>query len=141
MSSWIIIEDEESLYDMLLTMTELFGVEGIPFADGDTAVDWLDDVDQGLHAGQLPVLALVDQRLPGKFQGDMVGERIRQSKKLSHIAIVLMTAYRLTKEQEDEVMKKAGVEALVYNPLPRLRDFRTMLENIIEKRGLSVPKE
>ncbi|MDK3161990.1 hypothetical protein QPK87_36400 [Kamptonema cortianum] len=71
----------------------------------------------------------------------MVGERIRQSKKLSHIAIVLMTAYRLTKEQEDEVMKKAGADALVYKPLPRLRDFRTMLENIIEKRGLSVPKE
>ena len=88
-----------------------------------------------------PVLALVDQRLPGKFQGDMVGERIRQSKKLSHIAIVLMTAYRLTKEQEDEVMKKAGADALVYKSLPRLRDFRTMLENIIEKRGLSVPKE
>jgi hypothetical protein len=38
-------------------------------------------------------------------------------------------------------MKKAGADALVYKPLPRLRDFRTMLENIIEKRGLSVPKE
>lgn len=141
MSSWIIVEDEESLYDMLLTMTELFGVEGVPFADGDTAVDWLDDVDEGLHAGQLPVLALVDMRLPGKFQGEMVGERIRKSKKLNHIAVVLMTAYRMTKEQEDAVITQAGADALVYKPLPRLRDFRRMLEAIIEKRGLNVPKE
>ena len=71
---------------------------GVAFVDGEEAVSWINDVDEGRFHGELPELALLDIRLPGDVDGVMVGERLRKSPILGNMAIVLTTAYKLNNE-------------------------------------------
>ena len=79
MTTWMIVEDEPGIYEMLLAMSEVLGNEGIAFVDGDEAIAWVDEVDGGRFEGELPELALVDIRLPTNTSGPMVGARLRKS--------------------------------------------------------------
>src|SRR5690606_39918312 len=92
----MVVEDEPDIYEVLLAMFEMWGIEGVAFVDGEEAVAWIDEVDRGEFEGELPELALLDIRLPGSISGPMVGERLRKSPILQHSAIVLSTAYRLS---------------------------------------------
>ena len=89
----MVVEDEPDIYDVLLAMFELWGIEGVAFVDGGEAISWIDAVDEGRVHGDLPELAILDIRLP-EASGPEVGNRIRKSTKLQNIAIVLITAYR-----------------------------------------------
>ena len=100
MSTWMVVEDEPDIYEVLLAMFEMWGIEGVAFVDGEEAVSWIDDVDEGRFKGELPELALLDIRLPGQVNGAAVSARIRQSKILGNIPVVLMTAYRLSRKEE-----------------------------------------
>ncbi len=61
---------------------------------------WIENVDQGRVRGELPELAILDIRLP-EVSGPEVGHRLRQSPMLGDMAIVLITAYRLSPEEEE----------------------------------------
>lgn len=140
MSAWMVVEDEPDIYELLLAMFEMWGIEGVAFVDGEEAVAWINDVDSGRIKGELPELALLDIRLPGKIQGPAVGERLRQSKPLGDIAIVLTTAYHLTAEEERDVVLKAGADKFVRKPLPKFFELKELLENVIASRRARVPQ-
>lgn len=134
MATWMVVEDEPDLYDMVLAMYETLGIDGVAFLTGEDAVDWLDDVDAGAVGVDLPQLALLDIRLPGSVSGTRVGARIRTSQRLGHIPIVLMTAYRLTPAEQEEILDEAGADLLIYKPLPNLDEFQRLMYEVLARR-------
>jgi len=131
MSTWMVVEDEPDIYEVLLLMLEAFGVEGLAFVDGEEAVDWIEDVDNGYYHGELPSVALLDIRLPGTVDGVRVGERLRSSPNLpDDLKVVLVTAYKLSASEEKEVIEQAGADKLIYKPIPRFEEFRQMIDDI-----------
>lgn len=141
MSTWMVVEDEPDIYEVLLAMFELWGIEGVAFVDGEEAVAWIDDVDKGRFQGELPELALLDIRLPGNISGPMVGEKLRKSTALGNMAIVLSTAYRLSPDDEKRVVEQAGADKLMYKPLPRFAELQQILEDVIARRRAQLPQK
>jgi CheY-like chemotaxis protein len=125
----MIVEDEPDLYEMLTHMSTMIGVKEVAFTTGEESVAWIEEVDAGLFKDDLPVLALIDIRLPGMIDGIMVAERLRTSPALKDIAVVLMTAYHLSPEDEASAKRRAGANLLLYKPLPRIADLRDILAN------------
>ncbi|PJF41238.1 MAG: response regulator [Chloroflexi bacterium] len=130
----MVVEDEPDIYDVLLAMFEMWGIEGVAFVDGEEAVLWIDDVDNGRFKGELPELALLDIRLPGEISGPQVGERLRKSPALRDIAIVLTTAYKLSPQEEASMIKQSGADKFMYKPLPRFNELQGILEQVIAER-------
>jgi CheY-like chemotaxis protein len=141
MRAWLVVEDEPSIYDVLHTMFQMWGVEGIAYNDGEEAIAFIEDVDKGKFRGELPELAVLDIRLPGKYDGVDVGARLRQSPKLKHIAIVLITAYVLGESEQQECITRGGADDLIRKPLPRPTEFRRRLESVIEARKARLAAE
>ncbi len=141
MRSWLVVEDEPSIYDVLHTMFQMWGVEGIAYNDGEEAIAYIQDVDSGKFKGELPELAVIDIRLPGQYDGVDVGARLRKSPRLKHIAIVLITAYVLAEAEQRECIARAGADDLILKPLPRPAEFRRRLEAVIEARRPPAPAE
>jgi CheY-like chemotaxis protein len=130
----MVVEDEPDIYEVLLAMFGIWGIEGVAFVDGEEAISWIDDVDNGRFQGELPELALLDIRLPGEIDGVSVGERLRNSDTLGEVAMVLTTAYKLTPDEEKAVIKKSGADRLVYKPLPKFGQLQALLESTIGER-------
>ncbi|HEX2907122.1 MAG TPA: response regulator [Phototrophicaceae bacterium] len=138
MSTWMVVEDEPDIYEVLLAMFEMWGIEGVAFVDGEEAVAWIEDVNQGRFQGEMPELALLDIRLPGSISGPMVGDKLRQSPVLKQIAIVLSTAYKLTLDEEKQVIQQAGADKLMYKPLPPFNKLQQVLEEVIALRRTKI---
>lgn len=134
LSTWMVVEDEPDIYEVLLAMFGIWGIEGVAFVDGEEAVAWIDDVDKGRFQGELPELALLDIRLPGEINGPAVGERLRKSDTLQDVAIVLTTAFKLTPDEEKAVRSQAGADRLIYKPLPKFAELQKVLEETIAQR-------
>lgn len=134
MKTWMLVEDEPDLYEMVLAMYESLGVEGVAFGTGEEAVDWIEDVDSGHFEDHIPELALIDIRLPGGIDGAQVAARLRQSPGMHNMAIVLMTAWRLSKKQERMVFRVSGCDLLLYKPLPKMSELRTMFDRLLAPR-------
>ncbi len=131
--TWMVVEDEPDIYDVLLAMFEIWGIEGVAFVDGAEAVAWIDDVDKGNAASELPELAILDIRLP-ELSGPEVGARLRKSPRLGKMAIVMITAYRLSPEEEVQIKAQAQADTLMYKPLPPMPELRRILDGIINRR-------
>lgn len=130
----MVVEDEPDIYDVLLAMFSIWGIEGVAFVDGEEAVAWIDDVDHGRFQGEMPELALLDIRLPGEIDGVDVGERLRQSPVLGQVAIVLTSAYKLTAQQERDAFKRTDADLFIPKPMPAFSELRGILEETIAKR-------
>lgn len=133
MSTWMVVEDEPDIYEVLLAMFEVWGIKGVAFVDGGEAVTWIEDVDADRVQGELPELAILDIRLP-QVSGPEVGARLRQSSKLKNMAIVLITAYRLSPDEEQAFIQQCDADMFLYKPLPTPDEFRTLLDDILAKR-------
>jgi len=133
----MVVEDEPDIYEVLMAMFGIWGIDGVAFVDGEEAMTWIDDVDNGRFQGELPELALLDIRLPGDIQGPKVGERLRKSPLLNQVAIVFATAYKLTPDEEKEIMAQAGADRLIYKPLPKFADLQKLLEDTITTRRMA----
>lgn len=132
MPTWMVVEDEPDIYDVLLAMFEIWGIDGVAFVDGGQAVNWIDDVDQGRVRGELPELAILDIRLP-TLNGPEVGQRLRRSPILKNMAIILITAYRLSPSEEKAVIQQADANLLMYKPLPGMPELRATLDQVIDE--------
>lgn len=130
----MVVEDEPDIYEVLLAMFEMWGIEGVAFVDGEEAIAWIDDVDAERFQGELPELALLDIRLPGEVNGVQVGERLRKSPILGDCAIVLSTAYKLTDAEREEAMQKSQADLWLPKPLPKFNALQGVLEDVIAKR-------
>lgn len=133
MSTWMVVEDEPDLYDTLLALFEIWSIDGVAFTNATDAIKWIDDVDKGSADTNIPELALLDIRLPD-INGPEIGKRLRKSTVLGDIAIVLMTAFHLTPQEEEAVMTLAGTKVLLYKPLPAPKEFRAILQNAIDNQ-------
>lgn len=129
----MVVEDEPDIYDVLLAMFEIWGIDGVAFVDGAEAVAWIDSVDQGRVRGELPELAILDIRLP-EISGPEVSARLRRSPVLGDIGIVLITAYRLSPDDEAAVMEQAQADLLMYKPLPSMAELRVTMADAIARR-------
>jgi CheY-like chemotaxis protein len=138
--TYMIVEDEPDLYEMLTAMSNVLGVNEVAFATGEEAVTWIEEVDAGLIREEMPVLALIDLRLPGDIDGVMVAERLRTSPQLSNIAVVLMTAYHLDAHDEQDAIARSGADLLMYKPLPKLTELRDILRDIAQRRMNRKPR-
>lgn len=134
MSTWMVVEDEPDIYEMLLAMFEMWGIEGVAFVDGEEAAAWIEDVNTGRFQGELPELALLDIRLPGNISGVEVGEHLRRSSKLGQVAIVFATAYKLSADDEKSVVTRVDADRLMYKPLPKFNELQRILEEVIAQR-------
>lgn len=132
-STWMVVEDEPDLYATLLALFGAWSIDGVAFTNGTDAVKWIDDVDAGTADTNIPELAILDIRLPG-VEGPDIGARLRKSPVLKEIAIVLVTAFHLSPQQEKEVIAKAQADDLIYKPLPAPSEFRAILQKAIAKR-------
>jgi CheY-like chemotaxis protein len=129
----MVVEDEPDIYELLLAMFEIWGIEGVAFVDGEEAITWIDESDKGVPS-EIPELAVLDIRLPGNVSGPMVGQRVRQSPVLNGMAIVLITAYKLTVDEEKAVTEQAGADKILYKPLPKFNELKKILETAIRER-------
>ncbi len=134
MASWMVVEDEPDLYEMLMAMTETMGVSGVAFTNGEDAISWIDDVDANRITSDRPELALLDVRLPGDADGSLVSARLRSSPVLGDMVIVLMTAFHLSAKEERSLVRRAHADFLIYKPLPSLKSLSQLLQDGLAKR-------
>jgi CheY-like chemotaxis protein len=131
----MVVEDEPDIYEVLLAMFEMWGIEGVAFVDGEEAVSWIEDVDAGRYQGDIPELALLDIRLPGDIDGVMVGERLRKSGRLGHISVVITTAYTPpTLDDKEDIIRRTGADKWLQKPLPKFNELQGILETVIAQR-------
>ena len=131
MTTWLIVEDEPDLFEMLNYMVDDIGHNILGFMDGETAVDWIDLVNEDDFGGEMPELALIDIRLPGDVDGPEIAAKLRQCAATQDMAVVLMTAYRLSFSEETEIMTRAEPDMMLYKPLPPFPEFRRKLEDLL----------
>lgn len=134
-TNWILVEDEPDLYDILTQFYDFGRGKPIAFTSGEDAVNWLDAIDKDELTIDLPHFALIDLRLPGAIDGILVSSRIRRSKRLRGIPVILMTAYRLSPQELSEVMLVSKADKLVYKPLPSLESLKADIEQLIAKKS------
>lgn len=139
MATWMIVEDEPDIYEVMVAMFELWDIKHIHFYDGQDAVEWIDAVDAGHISSELPELAILDIRLPGEVGGPAVGARLRSSPKLGNIGIVMITAYRLKQAQEEEIIATAGADQFLYKPLPAVQELHALFDTVLTKRRAQAP--
>lgn len=133
MTTWMVVEDEHDLYEMVLAMYELMGVDGLAFIGGEEAIAWIEEVEAGDFTEELPELALLDLRLPGRVSGIDIGARMRSSPQLHDVPLVLMTAYRLSPKDEDAILAETGAEMLLYKPLPDYDSLRDLFFEVVTR--------
>ena len=131
MTTWLLVEDEPDLFDMLSTMIETVGHRVLGFSNGEEAAAWIQRVEAGQYGDELPELALLDIRLPGEIHGPDVAARLRQSEDLGRMVIVLMTAYRLSAVEETALLEYATPDMMLYKPLPKFPEFQRRLEDLL----------
>lgn len=136
MPIWMAVEDDEDIHDVILGLFEVWGIAGISFVDGGDAIQWIDAVDQGKVTAEMPELALIDIRLPGA-SGLEVSARLRQSKRLCHMPIILTTAYHFSPAEELEAVAQAQADHLIYKPLPPTDALRSILGDVLRKKDKS----
>jgi len=136
LSTWMVVDDEPDIYELLLAMFEFWGIDGVAFVDGSEAIAWIEDVDAMRIQTDLPAMAIIDIRLPDPaLSGIDVAARLRQSPILHNIGICLITAYHMSPAEEDEAGIVSQADMLLYKPLPHPAEFRRLLEGILERRA------
>lgn len=130
-TTWLVAENEPDLHGVLLSVCELWSIDGLAFSNGQNVFNWVERVDHSEFADYLPKLALLDVRLPN-ISGLEVSARIRQSEYLKDIAIVVMTAYRLSPEDEVNALEQPGADLLIYNPFPAVDELHKILSHLIK---------
>ena len=134
MSLWLLLEDEKDIRNMILTTFEVLGANGLAFPDGETALAWIDRVDEGTYTGEIPEMALLDVRMPTQINGPEVAARIRRCSPLKDMIIVLITAYRLNPNEQQALMAYAGADFLLYKPLPTIEELEYIFHGLLLRR-------
>lgn len=134
MTTWMIVEDEPDLNELLEEIFSIWGVQTLAFDDFDDALLWIEQVDSGDEDGELPELVMLDLMFNRVLRGDEVGERLRRSPRLRDMAIVIMTAQRDMPEVREEVIRKVQPDDYIQKPLPRINELQKRLESVLDRR-------
>lgn len=138
MTTWMVVEDEPDVYELLLALFDLWGIEGVAFITRDEAIAWINDVDNGRYQGELPDMALLDIRLPDDmyFGGVVVAERLRKSPVLGSIAITYVTAGEFSPEERRNIYARTSPDEWIKKPLPTFDKLRVILDDVLAKKGI-----
>jgi CheY-like chemotaxis protein len=133
-ANWLLVEDEVDIRNVVKVMFQVWGHETVEFSNGNDAFDFLDDVDDGIvPAANLPELALMDIRMPGP-NGNEIAHRIRESDRLAQIPVILMTAFQLSEQQQEDFRTRDGVDRIIFKPLPDFDKFFALIQEVISER-------
>lgn len=138
--TWIIVEDDQGVMTMVAAMCTIWNIEPIKLIDGFAAMQWIEKFKDGKHTGPIPELALLDIRMPGP-QGPEIASQLREIPELAEMAIVMMTAFRLSPDEKHKVMTKSQADLLLYKPLPKLFELNRMVLQAIENRKAKVKEK
>lgn len=141
MATWMIVEDDPHVYELLCDAFERWEIESLLFVEVEQALDWISLVDQGVNVGELPELVLLDLRFYGETAGHLVGQQIRRSPILKDLPIVIMTAQISTPQEHDLYMRTFNPDAWLRKPLPRFAELKRKLDNLIAKRKKQTERE
>lgn len=131
--NWLIAEDEADIRNLVVMMAQVWGHNPMTFESGQKVWSFLDSLDSGQYAGPMPEFALMDIRMPG-HRGNELAARIRQTSGISHIPIVLMTAFVLSDEEIDNMRVQFGVDYVINKPLPDFDRLKSILDNVIAQK-------
>ncbi|KXK48593.1 MAG: hypothetical protein UZ13_03626 [Chloroflexi bacterium OLB13] len=98
MTTWMIVEDDPNLYELMCEAFERWEIETLLFVEVEEALEWIDLVDQGHNVGELPELAMLDLLFHRVKLGHLVGQRLRASPVLNRLPIVIMS--RIAKRRQ-----------------------------------------
>ncbi len=127
--TWLVIEDDHAIRDVIGTMCELWGFDAVMLKDGFQASEYL----QNEAPTPQPDIALIDIRMPGPW-GHEIGAKIRAHPRLHNIGIILMTAYTLPEGDAEQYMNLSGADMLLYKPLPPMDELLKLVQQIVERR-------
>lgn len=136
MTPWLLVEDEIDIRNIVKVMFQVWGHSIIEFSNGNDAFKFLDEVQAGTYSGDLPNFALMDIRMPGP-NGNETARKIRQTEPIKNIPIILMTAFQLTENEQQDYKTNFGVDKIIFKPLP---DF-DVLHQIIHETIAQKEKE
>lgn len=133
MSSWLLVEDEPDLYEVLVHLSDIFATEVIAHTTAEDTLSWLETLPLGGngHRDCLPIFGLIDIRLPGPINGIQLAWHIHRHPLLKNMPIVLMTAYRLSPREEKEAIHYSGARRLLYKPLPSFSEMQRIFRELI----------
>lgn len=131
--TWLVVEDDPDIRNIITILFQAWGHEALDFADGNKAFTWLDSIDDGTFTDEIPELALLDIRMPGPT-GDKIAERIRRTKGMENIAIVMMTAFSLTDEDRERLMATTQADKFINKPLPDMDVLSIELHHLVEEK-------
>jgi len=131
--NWLIAEDETDIRNLVSMMTTVWGHTPMAFETGQKVWDWLETVENGQFTGKLPEFALMDIRMPG-YRGNEIAARIRKVEKIKQIPIVLMTAFVMSDDERNTMMKESGVDQVINKPLPDIMQLHKLLHDIIANK-------
>ena len=129
----MLVEDEIDIRNVVKVMFQVWGHKTLEFSNGRDAVAFIESVDNGTFAGDLPEFMLSDIRMPGP-NGNEIAQRMRKSEKLGEIPIILMTAYQLTEGQQDEMRTNDGVNSIIFKPLPDFDRLFKIITDVISNK-------
>jgi CheY-like chemotaxis protein len=126
---WLIAEDDTDIRNLMETLFTVWGYDSLVFDSGAQVWDWLDAIETGRYGGPLPEFALMDIRMPGK-RGNELARRMRALGPTQAMPIVLMTAFALSADEQDNILKQ-GVDKIINKPLPDFDKLYHILHEVI----------
>jgi len=129
---WLIAEDDTDIRNLIETLCTVWGYESLVFESGAQVWDWLDAVETGQQRSPLPNFALMDIRMPGK-RGNELAQRMRTIAPIQRIPIVLMTAFALSSDEKDNILKH-GADEIINKPLPDFDKLHHILQEVIDMK-------
>jgi len=128
--TWMVVEDDQAIRQVLEMMCDLWGFQILLFKDGFAAMSYL---EQPALPEPIPNIALLDIRMPGPW-GHEVSRVIRQHNQLSNIGVLLMTAYELPGDDEQQYIEASGADGILYKPLPPMDDLLGRVRHVLADR-------
>ncbi len=114
----LVVDDNAAIRDMVSWALELDGYEAAEAAEGQEALDWIDDAAlEGRH----PAVILLDLAMPG-MDGSSFLRQLHRSWKTFHIARPMPVVVAITANAANFDAKSLGVERIVIKPF-HLRDL------------------
>ncbi|GAB4478055.1 MAG: hypothetical protein Kow00124_21990 [Anaerolineae bacterium] len=128
--TWMIVEDDRVIREVLLAMCQLWDFPALAFKDGRQALDYLKQVPL---PAPVPDVALIDIRIPGPW-GHQVAARLREHPQIGSIPIILMTGYELEASDVEQYLAESGADLIVYKPLPPMEELLKIVDQLNQPR-------
>lgn len=140
MIPWLLVEDEIDIRNIVKVMFQVWGHSIIEFSNGNDVFKFLDEVQAGTYSGDLPAFALMDIRMPGP-NGNETARKIRQTEPIKNIPIILMTAFQLTENEQQDYKTNFGVDKIIFKPLPDFDALHQLIHETIEQKEKQITEQ